>query len=55
MKREDKESTLKQILMWLPDTLYSIVCGNLECTYCAFYRGVVVGTLFWGVVSTTLM
>lgn len=39
------------------DWIYQAVCGDLQCTYCCFYRGTVVGvavsvcaaglTVFW--------
>lgn len=33
----------KNVVLWPLDRIYAIVCGKLDCPYCTFYRGVVLG------------
>lgn len=42
---ESKYDKVVDKALWVFDKFYSVVCGNLECTYCTFYRGVAAGVV----------
>ncbi|ETD72662.1 hypothetical protein V757_02930 [Pelistega indica] len=43
MKSDYKKLTDKA--MWIFDKFYELVCRDVDCTYCTFYRGVLVGVI----------
>lgn len=46
---------LKDIALFVPDMIYSMVCRKLECTYCTFYRGVVLGLIIGTIVGAEVL
>lgn len=46
---------LKELATFLPDIVYSVVCGKLECTYCTFYRGVALGLVIGTIVGSGVL
>lgn len=40
---------IKAVWFFVFDGIYSIICGDLDCPYCTFYRGVLLGLIvgFW--------
>lgn len=46
---------LKDLALFVPDIVYSVVCGKLECTYCTFYRGVALGLVIGTLVGAEVL
>jgi hypothetical protein len=42
---------IKDVALWPFDQLYEWVCWGLDCTYCAFYRGVLFGAVVGAAIS----
>lgn len=53
--KKTTESKFKRALMLLPDGVYKAICGNLDCTYCTFYRGVLLGLVLGTAVGVGLL
>lgn len=41
----------KEFLMIVPDLVYKATCGKLDCPYCTFYRGVLLGLVIGTIVG----